>query len=289
MGAFDRFPRVLKQIQDLDPPEAQALADALGTAPPDFMARFPPFDLALSEYAARQKRGKRQDLTLLGHVWALRGDEHFILRHTTQELTVERIAQADILTFTLGAVLLHDWIELEVQGRAQTPFVHLDFNAVGLDWIEPIVNHLRVRREAKPHYAPQLEAQIEALPYKWQTLSYTHAREFGQAAQQLLYEPSVPPRWLRRSGREGKFILLMPQHFVLVREPLECYPYGYITKSCLRSNIRHARVATTEQTAALELALGADDCLWRIELPRKHTDALQTLAEQLNQSVPLAA
>ncbi|MBI4675439.1 MAG: hypothetical protein HY741_27660 [Chloroflexi bacterium] len=283
MGAFDRFPRVVERLEQLEAPEQQALGAAAEQSAFDFIARFPPFDLSLSQYARRRTRGKRPEPPLLAQIWARQQNRLYVLRRTTEQLRVEPFVLEDILTFELGEILLHDWIELEIQAGTQTRSLHVDFNAVGLDWIQSLVNELRVRvSDAAPNDSPQMEAQIAQFPYKWQMLAHKHAHVYGELARILVYEPSISPRWFGRSGREGKLGMFMPQHVVLVREPLESYPYGWITKSCVRSKVQSARVTTTEQTAALELTLGAHDFKWQIEMTRAYADALQVMANELH-------
>lgn len=289
MSAFDRFPRIVERLDQLESSEQQVLAAAGVADPCDFIVRFPPFDISLSTYVRRKTRGKTKEPPLLGHVWAHRENQHYLLRRTTEQIHVEHFVLEELLTFELGEILLHDWIELEIQDGMQTRVLHLDFNAVGLQWIAPLVNNLRSRtHHASIEYPPHLESDIAQFPYKWQMLAHMHARVYGEAADNLVYVPSIPPRWLRRTGREGKLALRMPQHIVLVREPLVTYPHGWIAKSCLRSDVQHAAVVTTEQTAVLELTLGSHAFKWQIEMPRAQAEALAALSNELTVSAAVA-
>lgn len=282
MGALDRFPRVVERLDELESSEQQSLAAAGVGEPCDFIVRFPPFDISLRRYVRRETRSKTKAPPLLGHVWARRGNQHYLLWRTTEQIRVEYFLLQEILTFELGEILLHDWIELEIQDGTQTRVLHVDFNAVGLQWIEPLVNNLRSRtHDGSTDFPPHLESDITQFPYKWQMLAHMHARVYGEAPDNLVYVPSVPPRWLRRTGREGKLAMRMTQHVVLVREPLVTYPYGWITKSCLRSNVQRASVVTTEQTAVLELTLGIHNFRWQIEMPRAQADVLAALGSGL--------
>lgn len=280
-SALDRFPRVIAQIQELEPTEQHALEKVCGDGAFDFIARFPPFDMTLSDYA-RARRRVRDETALSPQVWARQENQFFVLQQSSGKVRVQVIARDDILTFELGEVLLHDWLELAYTRENETRVAHVDFNAVGLDWIKPFVASLRRVHESASDAASTLEFQNTPLPYKWQTIIKIQAKAFNAEARLCAYEPSAPRRWFWQGGREGKLVLLMPQHIVVVREPLEIYPHGWITKSCVRSHIRDARVLLTEQSAILELTLGAREVKFSIELPRTHAETLTQMAQELN-------
>ncbi len=282
MCAFDRFPRVVERIQELEPMEQHALEKVCGDGAFDFIARFPPFDLTLSEYVRAGRRRTRDEASLSPQVWAQQGNRFFVLQQLSGEARVQVIARDDLLTFEIGEVLLHDWLELAYAHANETRIVHIDFNAVGLDWLKPFIASLRERvQNTNSETASNLESQIAPLPYKWQTIMQIQAKAFNETAVSCAHEPSAPRRWFWQGGREGKLVLLMPQHLVVVREPLEIYPHGWITKSCVRSHIRDARLLLTEQSAILELTLGARELKFPIELPRAHADTLTQMAQEI--------
>ncbi len=280
--AFDRFPRVVGRVQELEPEEQHALENMCGDDAFDFIARFPPFDMTLSEYARAQRRRALDEASLSPQVWARQGNRFFVLQHVSGTTRVQVIARDDILTFELGEVLLHDWLELAFTHENETRVVHVDFNAVGLDWLKPLVASLRQRvQNTGSEAASTPDASSAPLPYKWQTILQIETKVFNETALMCAFEPSAPRRWVWQHGREGKLVLLMPQHVVVVREPLEIYPYGWITKSCVRSQIRDARVVLAEQSAILELSLGARKLKFPIELPRPHAETLAQMAQEL--------
>ena len=281
-SAFDRFPRVVEHIQELEPMEQHALEKVCGAGAFDFIARFPPFDLTLSEYVRARRRNTRAEASLSPQVWAQQGNRFFVLQHVSGAARVQVIARDDILTFELGEVLLHDWLELVYAHADETRVVHVDFNAAGLDWLKPLVSSLRQRVQNTDSEAASIfEASSAPLAYKWQTILQIETKVFNETAMLCAFEPSAPRRWFWQNGREGKLVLLMPQHIVVAREPLEIYPYGWITKSCVRSQIRDARVLLTEQSAILELTLGARALKIPIELPRAHAETLTRMANAL--------
>lgn len=288
MGAFDRFPRIVERLDELDAEEQRALRTV--ASPNEFatIVFFPTFDVSLSRLPGRWwQSAKGQNVP---QIWACRGQELFLLKHLGGTITVEQLALADLLTFELGEILLHSWIELASQNRDQLRITHVNFNSVGLEWIHPLIETVRggvaPPISNKPaHLAPRVQVQMQELAYKWENILYAQAKASDDTVLAIAHEPSVPPRWFWRQGREGYLLMLTEERVIKVTEPLDSYPYGKIATWVHRSRIRDVQFETTEKLATLELTLDGHAALMRVQMTRRHADALQAIANEINSSI----
>jgi hypothetical protein len=284
MGSFDRFPRLFQSVTELEPPAQDALRSVAASDAFDLLIRFPPFlDRVKTQNPFAWFHPPRPAPSTT-QLWGWQGDRIFITQSPPHSPAVETIPLAKLLTFELGVILLHAWIEVVYDATNQARRVHVDFNAVGLEWIDPLIQTLRragMQGTAPPSAAAPPEELIAPLSYKWQNIVRSW-RVPGDVLSALIHEPSIAPGWFGRRGREGHILALATQHLLWLREPLDGYPYGYVTLACLRSQIHRARVLAANESAALELTFGSHDYVLLWEMGQALTPALQTTADTLN-------
>jgi hypothetical protein len=109
MSAFDRFLRVVEDMQELSEPEQYALADAAKHDEFETMVFFSPLDSALQRRALARRAVPGESEP--AQIWAYQEQQLFILRQTTLPLTVAVIPLDHIVTFEYGEILLSRKIE----------------------------------------------------------------------------------------------------------------------------------------------------------------------------------
>ena len=106
MSAFDRFPRIIKEIEGLPEREQHAWRALMPQGGFETIVFFPPFDASLGRRPVCE-----QNATKLAkpraQIWAHKGRQLLVLRDVQDTISVELIALESILTFELGEILLH--------------------------------------------------------------------------------------------------------------------------------------------------------------------------------------
>lgn len=287
MDPYDRFPRIIKQIQDLQELEQQTLRAAAIQGEFEVIVFFPPFGAPPRKRPMRWRKPSKQDKPPV-QIWAYQARQLIVLRHLPDKIIVERVPLDRIHSFELGEVLLYGWITLEYDDGVETRTTHVDFNTVGLLWIGQFVETLRgqtalATTEPLVPLAPQVRTQFTHLPNKWRFIVSEQARAGGETVSAIAYEPSVAPGFFRRTGREGHLLILTPTRLIKVTEPLEFYPYGKVATWYLRSRIREIHFDETDTGAQFELTFGAHDAPLRIETTRVHSKEWRALADELDE------
>ena len=172
-------------------------------------------------------------------------------------VTITRIA--DILSFEMGKILLHAWVEwtFPCQGRADRTRIY--FNAVGERMFKEALEYMR--QNVTTGYAPQGNRHLEYLsdlPFKFMNIISHHLLLPDEQVQAAVYQPAVWMtrfRLLRHQRSAAMALVLTDRHVLIAEEELTGRPdsWGLITRFLPRSRIQ--RVALEQEQAGLWLRL----------------------------------
>ena len=285
MSAFDRYPRVINQIEELPEREQHALQTVMPQGGCEGIVFFPPFDNSLSRLPVGRHKAAEADEPH-AQIWAYKGRQLCVLAAEHDTISGKLVALDNILTFELGEILLHSWIELKANSANETCTTRVEFNSVGMRWLEPLIEMLRGQcshaiSETPVQFPPELQAQITRLPYKWKVILRDELGATGEPLIAFAYEPSVPRRLFWRGGREGHLLILTPKRFVKITEPLESYPHGKVATWYLRAGVQAVSFDTTDRGARLDITFAAPIPPLQIEMRQNHVQELQAVADGL--------